>query len=485
MHLPVIPLFVVIVLEGYVVLATELLAIRQSIPYVGGGTDTVSIVIAAVLLPLALGYSAGGRFSIGFHHGRYHRLRDRLCGNILLAMLFLLPGLSYPLLSLFFITLIDMGISNRLLLTAYYVALFIVVPVYLLGQTVPLVSNYFGKERLSRVTGRILFFSTLGSFLGALLPTLVVMSLFGVNYAVSLLFIFLATLVAILAKGVGSRQAIAASALLVIALAVNSDHVQRQLKIVASNTYNTVMVTEAGEERRLYLNNDSSSLFTSQGRKHDYIEFLERATLSPLQDADPPKEILVIGAGGFTFGHTDRSNRYDFLDIDGSLQEIAETHLLGEPLSANKTFHAVEARAWLASTDKRYDLIVMDVFQGNLAIPEHLVTREFFQQIKSRLKEGGVMAANIIASPNFATPFSRRIDNTLRAVFPNLSRQMMYDRYQLYSDSPDEVGNAIYLYRHYPAEDGATVYSDNQNSVFYDRPVNRGGHLPMAGMFAR
>ena len=95
------------------------------------------------------------------------------------------------------------------------------------------------------------------------------------------------------------------------------------------------------------------------------------------------------------------------------------------------------------------------------------------------------MAANIIASPNFVTPFSRRIDNTLRAVFPNLSRQMMYDRYQLYSDSPDEVGNAIYLYRHYPAEDGATVYSDNQNSVFYDRPVNRGGHLPMAGMFAR
>ena len=71
MHLPVIPLFVVIVLEGYVVLATELLAIRQSIPYVGGGTDTVSIVIAAVLLPLALGYWAGGRFSIGFHHGRF------------------------------------------------------------------------------------------------------------------------------------------------------------------------------------------------------------------------------------------------------------------------------------------------------------------------------------------------------------------------------------------------------------------------------
>ena len=50
---------------------------------------------------------------------------------------------------------------------------------------------------------------------------------------------------------------------------------------------------------------------------------------------------------------------------------------------------------------------------------------------------------------------------------------------------PDEGGNAICVYRHYPAEDGTTVYSDNQSCVFYDRPVNRGGHLPMAGMFAR
>ncbi len=35
------------------------------------------------------------------------------------------------------------------------------------------------------------------------------------------------------------------------------------------------------------------------------------------------------------------------------------------------------------------------------------------------------MAANIIASPNFAGTFSRTIDNTLPSVFPNLSRQPM------------------------------------------------------------
>ena len=483
MRFPAIPLFLVIVLEGYVVLATELLAIRQSIPYVGSGTDTVSIIIAAVLLPLALGYSAGGRFRAGSPHHRPLRLRDKLIGNILVAMLFLLPGLSYPLLSAFFIGMINLGIDNRILLTTYYVLCFVVVPVYLLGQTVPLVSNYFGKKRLARITGTILFFSTLGSFLGAIFSTLVVMSLFGVNRAVALLFVLLASLVGILARRKLSRQSAAAFVLATIALAVNSETLQTKLKIVANTTYNTVMVTEKGDERRLYLNNDSSSLYTEQGGKHDYIEFLERVALQPLLAADPPRDILVLGAGGFTFGDTDLSNRYDFLDIDGSLQEVAETHLLRKKLSPNKRFHAMEARAWLARSDKRYDLILMDVFQGNLTIPEHLVTHEFFLEIKRHLKSGGVMAANIAASPNFAGTFSRRVDNTLRSVFPNLSRQMMYDRYQLYSDDHNEIGNAIYLYRHYPEEDGSAIYTDNANRVFYDRPINRSGHLPLAEQF--
>ena len=48
-------LLAAIAIEGYVVLAVELLAIRQLTPYVGNATDTVAIVIAAVLLPLAFG----------------------------------------------------------------------------------------------------------------------------------------------------------------------------------------------------------------------------------------------------------------------------------------------------------------------------------------------------------------------------------------------------------------------------------------------
>ena len=155
-------LFTVIILEGYVVLSTELLAIRETIPYVGSGTDTVSIIIAAVLMPLAFGYFAGGHFRPHVRNGRMMSIRRKLIFNIIVSQVLLIIGLSYVCMNVFFYTLIDMGLNHRLLLTAVYASVFLVTPVYLLGQTIPLVSNYFSKSRLSKITGRILFFFDVG-----------------------------------------------------------------------------------------------------------------------------------------------------------------------------------------------------------------------------------------------------------------------------------------------------------------------------------
>jgi hypothetical protein len=115
-------LFFIIFLEGYIVLSAELLAIRQTLPFVGSGTDTVSIIIAAVLMPLAFGYYAGGQ-----HRGR---IRNKLVRNLLIAGAFLTVGLSYLVLTWFFATLTEgLEWKNRLLLITFYALLFIITPV--------------------------------------------------------------------------------------------------------------------------------------------------------------------------------------------------------------------------------------------------------------------------------------------------------------------------------------------------------------------
>ena len=114
-------LFIIIFLEGYIVLASEILAIRQITSYVGNGADTVSIIIAAVLMPLAFGYYAGGNFRPAFDRkGKWISIRAKLISNIILAAWFLLPALATIAIDLFFNSLFAAGISDRILLTSFY-----------------------------------------------------------------------------------------------------------------------------------------------------------------------------------------------------------------------------------------------------------------------------------------------------------------------------------------------------------------------------
>ncbi len=472
--LPVFLLFVIIVLEGYVVLSSELLAIRQTIPFVGSGTDTVSIIIAAVLMPLAFGYQAGGRFRPGFAaNGKYQSIRRKLIRNIFISMVILLLGLSYALINVFFFALIKAGITHRLLLITLYSLAFLVIPVYLLGQTIPLVSNYFSKEKLSKVTGKILFFSTLGSFLGAVFSTLVLMANLGVHHTVSLNFIILAGLIMLLSKKKIAETTIFAIFLAGAGLYLNSDNVMHTFNIVENNQYNTIIVYEEDGERHLVMNNNGSSMYSEDGRKHDYVEFIEKISITPILNAEEPKDILVIGAGAFTMGFEDTVNHYDFIDIDKSLKRISEEYILQTELTDNKVFHPIPARAFLTQTQKTYDLIILDAYLGDLTLPEHLVTAEFFDHVKTHLKPGGSMVGNFIASPNMANRFSRKLDNTLRKAFPHINRYIV-EEHDVWNTDPSKTANVIYSYTHFPQEETDDIYTDNKNTVFYDKPQNRG-----------
>lgn len=462
----ILVLFAVIVLEGYVVLSSELLAIRQSIPYTGSGTETVSVIIAAVLMPLAFGYHAGGRFKPTARNS----VRKKLIFNILLSMVFLLPALSYIVLGKLFLWAADAGINHRLVQISLYAALLIAPPVYLLGQTIPLVSNYFSKEKLAKITGRILFFSTLGSFLGVVFSTLVLMAHVGVNNTAGLNFIILAALVYLLSKNKTGAPVMVAFVLALGGVILNSNKLVGLYGVIESNLYNTIAVVEYNGEHHLILNNSNSSMYADDGRKYKYIELAEKLTIEPIVNASPPKDILVIGAGAFTFGFEDENNNYDYVDIDKSLKRVAEDHILPSDLSDNKTFHPVPARAFLSQTEKKYDVIFLDTYFGRLTMPEHLITVDFFLEIRDHLKDHGIVVTNFVASPNFIDPFSRNLDNTIRAAFPYVSRHVSRSEYNPWNNNERLIGNVMYVYRHQPDFGKATVYTDNKNRSFLDKP---------------
>src|SRR3989338_375459 len=229
-------LFIIIFLEGYIVLASEILAIRQVTTYVGSGADTVSIIIAAVLMPLAFGYYVGGNFKprLG-RNGKWISVRSKLISNVVIAACFLIPALGTLAIDFFFSMLFQVGISDRILLTSVYSLIFLVVPVFLLGQTVPLISNYISSQKLPLVTAKILFVSTAGSFIGSVVTTIVIMRYFGVNNAVNVIFVLMTFLVVLLSKKILNDKTIIILLLAGLMLYTNSNAMLRGLGIIYSN----------------------------------------------------------------------------------------------------------------------------------------------------------------------------------------------------------------------------------------------------------
>jgi hypothetical protein len=471
-------LFIVIVIEGYIVLSTELLAIRQTVPYVGSGTDTVSIIIAAVLMPLAFGYFYGGRYKPVAKNGRYVSVRDKLIRNILIAGVILLPGLSYLTLNLFFFWMSKIGFNHRILTTTIYVLLFIVTPVYCLGQTIPLVSNFFSSEKLSAITGKMLFFSTLGSFLGAVFSTLVLMSFFGVHTTVCVIFALLSLLVFMISKKKAAEKPLIMLGIALSAFYMNSSAMMKQLDIVGDNQYDTVMIlTEEKGAKHFIQNGNSSSMISPDGRKHPYAEYVDRHYLNPIRNSGgPPKSILIIGAGGFALGLEDDKNDYVYVDIDPSLKRLTEKYFIGRKIGRNKHFVPEDIRAYFNHADRKFDLVVIDAYFGDTTIPEYLVTREFFQKVKDSINENGIMLANFIVSPTFRGRLSQNLDNTMDSVFSHLGRQVIAEDVRPFNGWETDVNvrrNTVYAWYNIPNDSIRSIYTDDKNAMFFDKPQKK------------
>jgi predicted membrane-bound spermidine synthase len=452
-----------VAIEGYAVLAVELLAIRQLTPYVGNATDTVAIVIAAVLLPLAFGYEAGGRAD--FAPGDEAGIRRRLTRNLLLASLVLSFGLSHPFLAAFFQILDGIGLTHRLVQAAVHTSLFLVYPVYLMGQTIPLVAYCSTGASLPRSTGLMLFLSTFGSFLGSVVSTLVFMTFFGVHITVA----FTLTLLVLLAGFIGwrterrSKVALTASALGLYIVAVNSPAVMGAYGIVSNNLYSEVrVVTNPAEDSRLLVINNSPSSKVAAHPEHRfaYVKYIEQEVLKK-RDPSRPHRILVIGAGGFTIGLEDRINAYTYVDIDPALREVSEEHFLRQPLTPNKAFVPESARAFLRRNTQTYDVVVLDAYTNRLNLPPDLITREAFAAVRQAVGREGQVIMNIITSPVFADRFSRSIDATIRSVFPFVTRQI------LPQTQVGSVASVLYLARNLRTGTH-DIYTDNRNRSFLD-----------------
>jgi spermidine synthase len=122
--------------------------------------------------------------------------------------------------------------------------------------------------------------------------------------------------------------------------------------------------------------------------------------LPPLLDR-PLRSVAILGnAGGTTaraLGRFYPEARVDGVELDPAVSR-AGRRWFGMGDNPRLTVHDADARPFLRSTDRRYDLIVVDAYHQPY-VPFYLATREFFRLARERLEPGGIVALNVASVP--------------------------------------------------------------------------------------
>lgn len=394
-------IYTIVFIEGFCSLGAEVIALRRLVPHIGSSIVVTAPTIGFFLLALALGYASGAK--VATHYTRV------VARNFLIASALAGLGLAGVTVDWLFVHLQPVLIAYLVFIGAILCPL-----AWLLGQTVPILTNLIKHERTGEASGMALYWSTLGSFLGSLSLSLLVMQWLGVSAAVFACALGLAFGTLLLARR-DARVVFFSLATAALAAGLNLSHEVSADTAYAEYIVGPVDLPGQNNPRAFWVNKSVASLI-DDSEPPNYTRYIRHLRQILLDDLGfKGREILALGAGGFTLSHREPLNRYTYVDIDPAIRDIAEKHFLRE--AARGEFIADDARRFVATSERRFDAVVVDVYSSHTSIPSHLVTREFWAGTRRILKPDGVLLANLILDGKLETPYARNLLATIDSVY--------------------------------------------------------------------
>ncbi|MDH4146230.1 MAG: fused MFS/spermidine synthase, partial [Acidimicrobiia bacterium] len=156
------------------------------------------------------------------------------------------------------------------------------------------------------------------------------------------------------------------------------------------------------------------------------LDFAYSKTFADVVDTEFPRgepiRAVHIGGGGFTIPRyvdaTRPGSTNVVLELDPALEELARRELGLDPVGTFRTL-AGDARITLRDEpEASFDVAFGDAF-NHLAVPWHLTTREFLEEVRSRLVPDGLYVLNVIDYP--PRRFLAAEVRTIRQVFDHVS----------------------------------------------------------------
>ncbi|MBP3198930.1 MAG: fused MFS/spermidine synthase [Butyrivibrio sp.] len=394
-------------------MAVELGASRLLAPYFSSSQIVWTIIIGTIMIAMALGNIYGGR--------KADKDPDpgKLYMRILVAAVWiaLIPVLGKYVILLISGALILAVNSNFLVIAAFASCMIVFVfPLFLLGTVTPSLAKYTTQslDDNGRIIGTLGAFNTVGSIIGTFLPTFVTIPAVGTAitfliFAGILIVLSIAYFIsagAIKKKDKNLAKIIAGVLIFVLScvLGHNSSFAfwESNLTYEGESVYNYLQVKE--NDRSVILS--TNVLFGVQsilikdgaltGMYYDYaLAAPYMCGIKEKELAGENMDILILGMGSGTYA-TQLSNYFDNINVEGveiddKITDLAHRYF---QLPDETKVTTYDGRAYLAATEKKYDVIMVDAYQ-DITIPFQMSSVEFFTMVKEHLKENGVMVVNM------------------------------------------------------------------------------------------
>jgi len=386
--------------SGFYVMSIELLSGRILAPYFGSSIYVWGGVITVFMVALSIGYLIGGRLSI-----KEPSLRN-LSLFLLSAAIATTP---IVIMNEFALDHIFSLIQDPRYGSVVSTTLLFFLPTTILGMVSPYSVRLLVKEYKysGHYTGLLFFVSTFGSAAGTIMTSFylvlyleinsIVWIIIGISFAISLIAMVYG------AKMMNKAAAPMLCMLLVPGVSGFADaetiiHKERSL-------YRDITVYEEDGTRCMQFTRRFSPRQTCvslKNRDHLVMNYT-KMMLGALYLGPNPQKMLIIGVGGGTLPTTLSSlfptAEIHAIEIDPAVINVAKKYFDFKP-GKNITVFEEDGRVFVRRAIRKgyeYDLVLLDAFDHEY-IPEHLLTKEFLEEVKKIILPGGVLAANTWAT---------------------------------------------------------------------------------------
>ncbi len=381
-------------------LVVEIVAGRMLAPYVGMSIYTWTAVIAVVLAGFSVGHWVGGVMA--------ERSREDALGMVAvcLALAALTTALTLSILRATAAGVLGNAPSPGLAILAL-AALIVFLPSFFAGTPSPVLAKTIvdlEPTRAGKALGAIFAASSIGAIAGTLGAGFVFISWLGSTatiVAVSAIYTALAFLLLAL---VGKRAwRIATLAAAIAALALSGYNLAASSACTEESRYYCIRIVdftpEIGSPAKLmvldHLGHGINLAEHPEELVTPYVALIDRVLRERL--GARPASSFFIGGGAYTLPRAwlaaSSDARITVAEIDPAVTRIARREMW-VPADGLNVVHE-DARAALGRFSERYEVIVGDAFT-DIAVPPHLVTREFFGLVAARLQPAGIYAMNVV-----------------------------------------------------------------------------------------